>query len=94
MQHLHHTDPEANPLQQGRKKSQEEFPLCEAVSHSHGSPSRSLHHVHRVLGEEGVDAHEGGAELAVSAPAAQHELVETLRTHGWPAQIHLSEKER
>ena len=58
------------------------------------SPMLSLHHVHGVFGEERVDVGEGRAELAVSVPAAQHELVETLRTHSRPAQIHLQERER
>lgn len=35
----------------------------------------------------------GWAELAVSVPAAQHELVETLRTDGRLAQIHLQREE-
>lgn len=36
-----------------------------------------------------MDVGKGRAELAVSVPAAQHELVETLRTHSRLAQIHL-----
>lgn len=48
-----------------------------------------LHHVHGVLREEGVDVAKGWTKLAVPVPAAQHELVETLGTNGWPAQIHL-----
>lgn len=54
----------------------------------------SLHHVHGVLGEKGVDVGEGWAELAVSVPATQHELIETLRTHSGPAQIYLQKKAR
>lgn len=53
----------------------------------------SLHHVHGVLGEKGVDVAKGRAELAVSVPAAQHELVETLRTHSRLAKIHLEGRE-
>lgn len=41
-----------------------------------------------------MDVGKGWAELAVSVPAAQHELVETLRTHSWLAQIHLQQRER
>lgn len=55
------------------------------------SPTLCLHHVHGILCEEGVDVGKGWAELAVSVPATQHELVETLRTHGWFAQVHLQE---
>lgn len=55
------------------------------------SPTLCLHHVHGILREEGVDVGKGWAELAVSVPATQHELVETLRTHGWFAQVHLQE---
>ena len=36
---------------------------------------------------------EGGAQLAVPVPAAQHELIQTLGTYGWPAQVHLGEGE-
>ena len=50
------------------------------------------HHIHGVLSEEGVDVGEGGAQLAVPVPAAQHELVETLGTYGRLVQIHLREK--
>lgn len=57
------------------------------------SLSLCLHHVHGVLCKKGVDIGKGWAELAVSVPAAQHELVETLRTHSRPAQIHLQERE-
>lgn len=53
----------------------------------------ALHHVHSVLGEEGVDVAEGRPQLAVSVPAAQHELVETLRAHGGLAQVHLARGE-
>ena len=54
----------------------------------------SLHHVHGVLGKKGVDVGEGRAELAVSVPATQHELIEALRTHSWFAQIHLGDRDR
>lgn len=53
----------------------------------------SLHHVHGVLSKKGVDVSEGRAELAVSVPATQHELIEALRTHSWFAQIHLGDGE-
>lgn len=58
------------------------------------SLSSTLNHVHGVLGKKRVDVGERWAELAVSVPAAQHELVETLRTHRWPAQVHLRDKQR
>lgn len=41
-----------------------------------------------------MDVGEGWAELAVSVPATQHELIETLRTHSGPAQIYLQKKAR
>lgn len=40
-----------------------------------------------------MDVGEGWTELAVSVPAAQHELIETLGTHSWPAQEHLQGRE-
>ena len=56
--------------------------------------SLSLHHVHGVLGEEGMDVGEGGPQLAVSVPAAQHQLIQALRAHGRLGQIHLRERGR
>lgn len=38
-----------------------------------------------------MDVAERWPELAVSVPAVQHELVETLRTDGRSAQVHLQD---
>lgn len=40
-----------------------------------------------------MDVGKGWAELAVSVPAAQHQLIEALRTDGRLAQIHLQQEE-
>lgn len=61
---------------------------------THARTPSSLHHVHGVLREKGVDVAERRAQLAVSAPAAQHELVQTLRTDGRSAQVHLQDGQR
>lgn len=41
-----------------------------------------------------MDVAERGAELTVSVPAAQHELVETLGTDGRSAQVHLQDRRK